>query len=230
MRNKRKTILVFVRVPEPGRVKTRLVGKLDPEGVCRLYQCFVEDVLETLSTLEHDIVVCYDPPEGGLKMISWLGPSFNFIPQSGASLGKRMENAFTAIYAQGADQAVLIGSDLPDLDARIIDGAFEGLETHDSVLGPAVDGGYYLIGFNAGSFLPEIFQGISWGSPQVFAATADIAKKNNLSLQLLPEWRDIDTYDDLKAFFLRAAGNKATVLKTMEYLRRKQAVLKFEEN
>jgi glycosyltransferase A (GT-A) superfamily protein (DUF2064 family) len=68
----KKKLLVFVRVPELGRVKTRLVGRLDQESVLHLYKCFVEDILETLSNQGYDIVVCYDPPESRLKMISWL--------------------------------------------------------------------------------------------------------------------------------------------------------------
>ena len=220
-------MLVFVRVPESGRVKTRLVGKLDTDSVCRLYKCFVGDILATLSNREYDIVICYDLPEGRLKMISWLGSAFSFMPQSGASLGKRMENAFAAMFSEGVEQAVLIGSDFPDLDAGIIDEAFEKLATHDLVVGPAVDGGYYLIGFNAGSFYPKIFHGIPWGTNQVFDSTADCINKSNLSMHLLPKWQDIDTYDDLKVFFLRATEKGLSELKTMKYLNQKRKLLQF---
>jgi rSAM/selenodomain-associated transferase 1 len=221
LKHKGKKVLVFVRVPESGRVKTRLLGKLDKEDVCQLYRCFVEDILGALSEQEYDIVICYNPPEGRWKMISWLGSAFTFMPQRGASLGERMENAFADMVSQRVEQTVLIGSDFPDLDAGIIDEAFEGLETHDLVVGPAVDGGYYLIGFNAGSFLPKIFRGIPWGTQHVFHKTAALAKKNNLSMYVLPKWRDIDTPDDLKAFFLRAREKGLTELKTMKYLERK---------
>ncbi len=223
----RKKVLVFVRVPESGRVKTRLVGKLDKEDVCRLYKCFVEDILGALSNREYDIVICHDPPEDRWKMISWLGSSFTFMPQRGTSLGERMEHAFAAVFSERVDQAVLIGSDFPDLDAGIIDEAFEGLETHDLVLGPAADGGYYLIGFNAGSFAPKIFHNIPWGTQRVFGSTADFIVKNNLSMHTLPKWQDIDTYDDLKAFFFRAREKGLTELKTMKYLDRQRELLQF---
>jgi rSAM/selenodomain-associated transferase 1 len=152
------------------------------------------------------------------------------MPQSGASLGERMEKAFAAMFSEEVAQAVLIGSDSPDLDTSIIDEAFEGLATNDLVVGPAIDGGYYLIGFNAGSFLSKIFHGIPWGTNQVFDSTADLITKSNLSMHTLPKWQDIDTYDDLKAFFLRAREKGLTSLKTMKYLDRQRAVLKFEEN
>jgi rSAM/selenodomain-associated transferase 1 len=223
----KKKLLVFVRVPEVGRVKTRLVGTLSEECVCQLYKCFVEDILATLSNREYDISICYDPPEGRQQMISWLGSSFSFMPQRGVSLGERMENAFTAVFSEGVEQAVLIGSDLPDLDATIIDEAFEGLKNHDLVVGPAVDGGYYLIGFNAGSFSPKIFHGIPWGTNQVFDITAALITKSNLSMHLLPKWQDIDTHDDLKAFFFRAREKSLTELKTMKYLDRQRDLLQF---
>jgi rSAM/selenodomain-associated transferase 1 len=223
----KKKVLVFTRVPEFGRVKTRLVGRLSQETVLRLYQHFVEDILEAVSTRGYDIVICYDPPEGRLKMISWLGPDFNFMPQSGTSLGERMENAFADVFSEDVQQVVLIGSDFPDLDGSIIDNAFEGLETHDLAVGPAVDGGYYLIGFNAGSFLPEIFHGIPWGTQHVFQNTAVLAEKNSLRMHVLPEWQDIDTYDDLKAFFFKAREKGLNRLKTMQYLYLKREELQF---
>jgi rSAM/selenodomain-associated transferase 1 len=227
LKNNRKKVLVFVRVPESGRVKTRLVGRLDQEDVCGLYKCFVEDILGTLSKQGYDIVICHDPPEDRWELISWLGLSFTFMPQNGASLGERMENAFAAVFSEGVDQAVLIGSDLPDLDAGIIDEAFEALAIQDLVLGPAADGGYYLIGFNAGSFSPKIFDGIPWGTNQVFHRTADFLTKNNLSMHILPKWQDIDTYDDLKAFIFRAREKGLTELKTVKYLNRKREMLQF---
>ena len=213
-----KNVLVFVRVPELGRVKTRLAGKLSQESVLRLYRRFVEDILDTLSTREYALVICYDPPEGRLKMVSWLGSGYNLMPQRGATLGERMENALTDVFSRGVDQAILIGSDFPDLPAAIIDEAFQGLETRNLVVGPAIDGGYYLIGFNAGSFLPEIFHGLPWGTQFVFENTAVLAEKNNLRMYILPEWQDIDTYDDLKAFFFRAKKKGLRQLKTMQYL------------
>jgi rSAM/selenodomain-associated transferase 1 len=222
-----RKVLVFVRTPEPGRVKTRLEGRLSQETVLCLYRHFVEDILETLSLGGYDTVICHDPPEGRLKMISWLGSDFSFLPQRGASLGKRMENAFADLFSVGVQQAVLIGSDFPDLDASIIDEAFEGLTNHDLVMGPAIDGGYYLIGFNAETFVPKIFYGIPWGTRSVFQKTAALAEKNSLGMHVLPEWQDIDTYDDLKAFFFRAKEKGLSELKTMQCLSQRREELQF---
>ena len=223
----RKNVLVFVRVPEPGRVKTRLEGKLSRKAVLRLYQYFVEDILGTLSAGGYDVVICYEPPEGRSKMISWLGSDLSFMPQKGASLGERMEKAFADVFSEGVHQAVLIGSDFPDLDGSIIEEAFQTLASHDLAVGPAVDGGYYLIGFNEGSFSPQIFHNIPWGTPSVFQHTVLSAEKSKLRMQVLPKWQDIDTFDDLKAFFFRAKEKGLSELKTMQYLEQMQEELRF---
>jgi len=213
-----QTVLVFVRVPEKGRVKTRLMGRLDPEIVRRLYMCFVEDILDTLVRGGIDVTICYDPSDGKEKMVAWLGGSYDMMPQQGGALGEKMAHAFSEIFSKGTERAVLIGSDFPDFEVDIVHDAFAKLLTHDVVLGPAADGGYYLIGFQAGSFSPTLFNDMPWGSRHVFMKTAGRITEANLSMATLRQWHDIDTLEDLKAFYLRAKAKGLTNLKTMKFL------------
>lgn len=221
-------MLVFVRAPEPGRVKTRLTGKLDPQGVARLYRCFVEDVLATLSNRSFRVTICYDPPDAAGKLKSWLGASHDFMAQKGPSLGARMAHAFQTVFEQGVGQALLIGSDLPDLDAGVIDEAFDSLSAHDLVVGPSMDGGYYLIGFNAASFAPLLFENICWSTPRVLEETVDGVQRAGLRMHRLPMWRDIDTPDDLADFFTRSKAKGLTHLKTVQYLEQNRVRLDFD--
>lgn len=220
-------MLVFVRAPQVGRVKTRLTGRLDAQRVLELYRCFVEDILATLANRTFHVIVCHDPPGAEIAMKSWLGVSRDFMAQRGSSLGARMAHAFQAVFAKGVEQAVLVGSDFPDLDAGVIHEAFENLPTHDLVVGPAVDGGYYLIGFNAGSFAPHLFENMPWGTSRVLDKTVDGAKMAGLRMHRLPAWRDIDTVDDLKDFFARAKAKGMVHLKTVQYLERNRTRLGF---
>ena len=214
-----RRVLLFVRAPELGRVKTRLEKKMDAATVCRLYQCFVQDIIETLIAGGHDLIVFFTPPHRGPAVQAWLGDTVLFQAQTGKSLGDRMRNAFSDVFAGDVDQAVLIGSDLPDLDNRIIETAFEYLKQKDSVIGPAEDGGYYLIGLRKNVFDNDLFSGIDWGTGSVFRQTMGKIHDERLSCHVLPSWHDIDTHDDLVAFYRRGKANGLTHLKTMKFLK-----------
>jgi len=216
-----RSILLFVRYPEKGRVKTRLETHLNQDEILRLYQCFVEDILDTLHKTGYPVVVCFLPAEKKSQMQAWLGPASACVPQTGADLGERMGNAFVhAFTAETApvDKAVLLGSDFPDLDPEIIHQAFDSLSNKDMTLGPAVDGGYYLIGFNRHTFFKEVFEGISWGTGQVFKETMKKSEQSGLDVHVLPEWRDIDTFKDLELFYRQAHENGLERLQTIQYL------------
>ena len=213
-----KSILFFVRYPEKGRVKTRLETHLDQDKILSLYRCFVEDILSTLHRMEYPVSVCYWPPERVVDMQAWLGSSLAYCPQKGEDIGQRMQNAFTNAFANGVDHAILLGSDFPDLDPVILDQAFDALSQNDVTLGPAVDGGYYLIGFNCHTFLKDIFTGIPWGTEQVLGETLKKIEHAGMKVHLLPEWQDIDTFEDLGLFYRRAHENGLDRLKTVQYL------------
>ena len=131
-----------------------------------------------------------------------------------------MRNAFSDVFAGDVDQAVLMGSDLPDFDIRIIDESFELLKKKDAVVGPAEDGGYYLIGLCKNTFNGNIFSGIHWGTASVFRQTMEKIHDAGLSCHVLPSRQDIDTHDDLVAFYQRSRANGLTHLKTMKLLER----------
>ena len=199
-------ILLFVKTPIKGRVKSRLASAVGEEGALDLYRDFVLDILGTLQAEGLAFRICYAPPDSGPALISWLGPGHQYTAQEGKDLGERMKNAFSSVFLEGIERAILIGSDIPDLPGSVIRDAFTVLESKDAVLGPAADGGYYLIGFRSGAFLPQAFDGIPWGTDAVLRCTLDILEKGGRSVRLLPVWNDLDTSQDLEAFFARNHG------------------------
>lgn len=126
----------------------------------------------------------------------WDEDSFNKFEQEGDSLGDRMNNAFEQVFALGAKKAVIIGSDCPELSADIIEKAFEILNEKDLVIGPAKDGGYYLIGMK--KLYPVLFKGKKWSTASVLQETINDIIEKDLSYNLLPELSDLDNLDDLK--------------------------------
>jgi hypothetical protein len=202
-----QAILVFLRAPEPGKVKTRLAKDLGAKLAFSLYTLFVNDTLNALNTLAIPVRICFYPSTGKDVVTSWLGTAYTYWCQSGDNLGQRMERAFVRAFESGVDKAVLIGTDIPDLPGRIIKEALNALGSHDATIGPSVDGGYYLIGFTATGFLPAIFNGLHWGHADVFARTMEIFNSHKRSVHRLPVWQDIDELADLLAYAKRNAGN-----------------------
>jgi rSAM/selenodomain-associated transferase 1 len=211
-------VIAFLKVPQRAPVKTRLSKSLDQEIVVSLYKNFVLDVLGMLQTGRHTTVICFYPPQALHEITSWLGCDHDYLPQQGDDLGKRMANAFDSIFQKGFRQVLLLGTDFPDLPGSIVDEAFESLHKNDAVIGPAVDGGYYLIGFNLHSFLPEVFDKIPWGSDTVFQKTITVLGSNRSRIHVLPPWRDIDTYQDLQFFIKRHAAKGSAASNTAAYL------------
>jgi hypothetical protein len=213
----RQCLLLFLKYPERGKAKSRLVKDLNEDITLLLYKNFILDILDTLKKGRFIVKICFYPPDSKEKVRDWLGNNYVYMPQIGEDLGERMKNAFTAVYSEGFSKAVLIGSDIPDLNASVLNEACE-CDDHDVVIGPASDGGYYLIGFRNNTFLPEIFEGIQWGRETVFEKTIDILKKNNRKVHILPEWQDIDRLDDLKALFNRNRNTEFANSRTMTFL------------
>jgi len=129
-----------------------------------------------------------------------------------------MKSAFKTVFSQGTRSALLIGSDSPDLPGLIIDEALTFLKDHDAVMGPSCDGGYYLIGFRAETFLPHAFDEIPWSTEEVFVQTMDVLGKANLRVHILPKWRDIDTLDDLEVLFHASQNKSFAKSATMKYI------------
>ena len=212
-----RRVLLFVRAPQRGQVKTRLATRLGADRTLALYRCFVEDIITTLKAGSLQTSVFYTPKGQGPQVQAWLGRHARCYPQIGSDLGQRMHAALTKTLCEPVRQAVLIGSDFPDLGIEVIQEAFAALQANDVVIGPAKDGGYYLIGFQKKAFNGDIFKGIKWGTSQVFQQTLAQIKQANLTYHTLPTWQDIDTYEDLRSFYdQNKSGGRA--LKTMAFL------------
>ncbi|MBS3755312.1 MAG: TIGR04282 family arsenosugar biosynthesis glycosyltransferase [Desulfobacterales bacterium] len=198
-----KCLIVFVKAPVRGTVKTRLAEDLGDSGAVRLYRALVEDLLATIYRMNINLRIFYHPGKHEALMRKWLGADAPLFVQQGADLGQRMHHALGCTAAEGFRSVVLIGSDIPGLNDQIINNAFSLLGAYPAVIGPAVDGGYYLIGFRAGCIFMGAFTGIDWGTPNVLEKTLQRFRQKGKETPLLPSLRDIDTRADLQAF---AAG------------------------
>jgi uncharacterized protein len=192
-------IIIFTRFPEPGLTKTRLIPVLGPEGACRLHRELTEKIVAQVQQIKESYPLMVEIHfSGGSReqMAGWLGRDFQYVIQEEGDLGTRMRLAFQKAFRQGWERVVLIGSDLPDLTPAIIQESFDRLTNHDLVLGPARDGGYYLIGLKAN--LPELFGNpIIWGTREVLKDTLISANRLGLKTALLTRLRDVDRPEDL---------------------------------
>lgn len=216
--SRRCCTLVLVRAPEKGKVKTRLSKIIGNEIALNVYKRFVVDITATLQNIECNITICYHPSHAQFRITHWLGDSYAYSAQKGNNIGERMANAFIRSFSKGFQHVILVGADIPDLTEKIIDEAFSSLQKYPAVLGPALDGGYYLIGFNANSFIPEIFKNITWGTGRVCEQTLTVFDKKKLQVHMLPIWRDIDTYEDLAHFYKIHKKNRSAAQNTISYL------------
>lgn len=190
-------VIVFLRVPEPGQVKTRLAKDLDQNLVLELYEALVRDTLESVSAAG-SLVICFTPERKAARLRDWLGIKAMYLAQTGNDLGQRMSNAFQAVFSKGFKKAVLIGTDIPQLDEGVLRQAFEKLDHNDTVIGPSADGGYYLIGSLKDGFCDSIFKDMDWSTPGVFEQTLTAIKEKGMSVGLLKVLNDIDTIDDFR--------------------------------
>lgn len=193
-------IIVMTRYPEAGKVKTRLIEHLGEDGATRLHQKMAEHTISTLKPLcdiqTADLWIFFSGGNSA-QMRTWLGAGIEYRPQRGDSLGSRMCHAFEHIFAAGYNRAVMLGTDCPDIEGATVVKALRALRSADVVLGPAEDGGYYLIGLN--ELHPDLFLNIDWGSAQVLKQTSRSVNALNLTPAYLVPLRDIDTPADLES-------------------------------
>jgi uncharacterized protein len=187
-------VAVFARWPEPGRVKTRLSPALPPELACDLHRAMLEDALSVAlaAPASRRSVYWEGAPSPGAGRVP---PGFEQRTQVGADLGERLAHAFAELLDDPACHAVVIGADCPDLEARVVEQALEALRRSDVVIGPAIDGGYYLIGLAHPA--PELFAGIAWSTPRVLAQTLERTAAAGRSVEQLQPLEDLDTPDAL---------------------------------
>ena len=211
-------ILFFVRYPETGAVKTRLAASIGSDEAAELYRNFVMDILVKLESSGFPLEVCFYPKQKRDAFVDWLGGGYAYYPQAGKDLGERMKAAFTNAFAGGHNRVVLIGSDFPDLPLSFFKESLDALNTYDAVIGPSVDGGYYLIGFRDRAFFPHIFEGMEWGTETVFRKTLSMLKAHKKRTYILPAWNDVDTVEDLEQLIQRSKGSDFLGSRTMSYL------------
>ena len=216
--NHNNCLLLFVKSPIKGQVKTRLAAQTDEDLVVELYKCFVEDMISLVENLGVQFKVCFCPANMKSTFSEWLGEKHCYTPQVGDNLGERLRNAFGKAFEESFANVVAIGSDSPDLPVRYLMKSFEALAEHDTVIGPANDGGYYLIGFSKEGFIPEAFDNISWSTDSVFEQTISILKRHGRKIYLLPLWHDVDIIADLKSLLLRTRNTAFEKSKTYSYL------------
>ena len=213
-------ILLFVKSPMAGKVKTRLAAEIGQEATVGLYKCFVEDLLSMIENVDSRLRLCFHPPEAMSQVQQWLGDRYSYRPQRGDDLGSRLKNAFAGAFEDGFSKVVAIGSDSPDLPEEFLREAFDKLESHDAVIGPASDGGYYLIGFSEDSFVTEAFDDIAWSTSTVCDQTRTRLTAQGLNIHLLPLWHDVDRQSDLDRLVARNGNSPFGKSKTLDLIRR----------
>lgn len=189
-------LLIFIKNPVLGRVKTRLARTVGDAEALRIYRLLLEKTrLAALGALAERRLYYSDRIETG---DAWVDTDFKKFVQRGDGLGARMAGAFRQAFADRADRAVIIGSDCPELGGALLKEAFSLLDRHDFVLGPTPDGGYYLLGMRA--FEPSVFEGIAWSTESVRSATLEKIGALGKTCALLPEHSDVDTEADWRKF------------------------------
>lgn len=191
-------VALFLKAPVSGKVKTRLAAALGDKDARMAYVELVEFLVRRIGN--RPLHIHHTPADAG-PMREWLGERYVYHAQRGDDLGERLEYAMELEFAGGADRLIFLGGDCPYVDEARLEEAFDSLGDHDVVLGPATDGGYYLIGLKR--LLPEVFRNVAWGTGAVFRQTLDICRKNGFLFALLPEEADVDdlkTWEAAKAF------------------------------
>ncbi|MDQ3100307.1 MAG: TIGR04282 family arsenosugar biosynthesis glycosyltransferase [Bacteroidota bacterium] len=186
-------LLLFLRHPERGRVKTRLGATIGEERALEVYERLLGHTLDTASAIPFDKQACF--ADGLGKGGAWEEAGFKVFAQHGGDLGTRMSHSFSRAFADGYQQVVIIGTDCPGITTDLLSEAFKLITTHDVVIGPADDGGYYLLGMR-GPFL-KLFDGIRWSTDSVAKDTERVCRENNLSYSMLRPLGDIDEEKDL---------------------------------
>jgi uncharacterized protein len=182
-------VIVMLKAPRPGFVKTRLAAEVGAEAAAAIYRRLVEHQAAAIPR-EWGTEVHFAPAEAAVEMQQWLGGGGAFHPQRGDDLGERLIHATESAFDRGARAVIVIGGDCPALTGSCLREAWRQLAAADVVLGPAADGGYYLIALRRAQ--PDLFRGIPWSSGAVLARTLERARAAGLSVAMLPTKEDVD--------------------------------------
>ncbi len=190
-------LIIFLKAPRLGLVKTRLAQSLGAAAATAAYGQLVETLLEQLAPLP-DVELHFTPDDAAAEILPWLHAGWTARAQGAGDLGERLHAAFQSAFADGAQRVVIIGSDCPAITTGDIHAAWQALATSDVVIGPARDGGYWLIGLRQP--LPGLWNGIPWSTERVLRETLARAQADGLRIELLRELADVDTEADWRAF------------------------------
>lgn len=207
----RTAVVIFAKAPIPGYVKTRLCPPLTPDEAATLHGSFVLDTLERTKTAAGRLklsmeryLACAPSSSHVFFKIMEERQGVTLIDQVGDDLGARMHQTVETMFSRGYRRTVLLGTDVPTVPLEYFKQVLTLLESYDLALGPALDGGYYLIGMNRS--IPELFTNIPWSTDQVLKLTQDRAAQLSLKTALLQPWRDVDTLADLEALIEACAA------------------------
>lgn len=188
----KKALIVFTRNPELGKCKTRLAATIGDQSALDVYRFLLDHTVKITSPLTADVYVYYSEK---IKEIDiWDTTVFRKKQQQGHDLGAKMQNAFTEVLHMGYQKAIIIGSDMYDITTQDLEAAFSTLEDNNFVIGPAQDGGYYLLGMK--HLKPPLFKNKKWGTNTVLSDTLKDLELENLAI--LAEKNDVDYYEDIK--------------------------------
>jgi rSAM/selenodomain-associated transferase 1 len=189
-------IVIMAREPKPNEVKTRLTPQLDPKTAARLYYNFLCDRINQVDGIKGPQPFIAFTPETAKPFFTTLVPTeFKLIAQTGIDLGERLTNVSDSLFDQGFDKVVIMDSDSPNLPSSYIIDAFDRLDSEKVVLGSGEDGGYYLIGLK--ERMPNLFRDIPWSTPRVTEVTLARASEQSITISMLEQWYDVDTYQQL---------------------------------
>ena len=193
----RPVVIVMVKAPTPGFVKTRLVPPLTAEEASGAAACFARDTVASAGRVADDVLVAYTPSGGRALLEPLLPGQPHWAEQQGRDLGERLEAIVGHAHGLGFEPLLVTGADSPTLPASFVETARDALADGDAdvALGPTADGGYYLVGLRAPA--PGLFRGVAWSTPLAYRQTADNAARLGLRLLELPRWYDVDEPPDL---------------------------------
>ncbi len=207
-------IIVFTRFPVEGKVKTRLAKNMGNKFAVSFYRVCAEhtfkELLKVKETGSEIFLFCSEGNEIE-QVMKWAGNDFNYYSQQGNDLGLKMQNAFETVFKKGYKKAIIIGTDAPDVSMNIVQSAISVLNNYSVVIGPANDGGYFLLGFK--SKLIDLFSGIEWSTDSVFNSTIEKLNNSKTHYFVVDELTDIDTLEDLQNWLKHYKGDAAHPIK-----------------
>ncbi|MBM9520754.1 TIGR04282 family arsenosugar biosynthesis glycosyltransferase [Desulforhopalus vacuolatus] len=191
-------LIIFIKYPEPGRVKTRLGRQIGYEQAALFYEELVKQQIRDLDGNSYDLACYVDDSHPLDQYRSKFGSDLNFFMQKGKDLGERMARAIEESFERHHERVILMGSDIPLVSGPDVTLFFNHLLTHQMVIGPAEDGGYYMIGCQKGISVVPLFENIAWSTPDVLKTT--LARASGLNVRIEKTWFDIDTLEDLQLY------------------------------